>query len=152
MTPMFSARSALNAYRSVGVQSIVDSASPHQLIVMLFAGARAAIASARVQMQKGDVTAKCQSISKAMAIVDDGLKAILDVKVGGDLARNLYDLYGYMSTRLVQANANNDRAALDEVDALLQQIGSAWESLSAKGPAPQISEPTQRAANGYGAV
>lgn len=145
-------RTAMNAYRSVEVESILPSASPHDLIRMLFAGARAALASARLHLERGEIAAKCEAIAKAIAIVDGGLKASLDLKVGGELAKNLHDLYAYMSLRLVQANLKNDRAALDEVDKLLQQLGGAWESLASKQAAPEAAPPPRRAANSYGAV
>lgn len=131
---MFSAnaRTALNAYRNVGVESIAESASPHQLIVMLFNGARAAVAAAKLHLQRKEIAPKCKAISQAIAIIDGGLKASLDLKVGGELARNLSDLYAYMTQRLLEANLKNDRSALDEVGQLLEQLGSAWETIAAK--------------------
>ena len=37
--------SGLNAYRNVGVESMASTADPHKLVLMLFNGARAAIAA-----------------------------------------------------------------------------------------------------------
>ncbi len=147
-------RAAMNAYRSVGVESIVDSASPHKLVLMLFDGASAAVSSAGVHLRKRNIAAKCAAISKAIAIIDGGLKASLDLSVGGELAQNLSDLYAYMTQRLLQANLNNDPAALEEVSKLLQQLGSAWATL-AETPAPaQPSAPLQpgRSATFYGSI
>ncbi len=145
-------RTALNAYRSVGVESIVESATPHQLVVMLFRGARASVASARLHMERGEIAPKCEAIARAIAIIDGGLKASLDLNVGGELAKNLHDLYAYMSLRLVHANLKNDRAALDDVDGLLQQIGSAWESLEKQQSAGEAIVPPRRTASSYGSV
>ena len=125
-------RTAKDAYRGVGVGSVVDSATPHQLIRMLFAGASAAVAAAKGHMERGEIGPKCEAISKAIDIIDGGLKVSLDLKVGGKMAQNLYDLYVYMTQRLVVANVKNDAAALDEVAKLLQQIGGAWEAIAAK--------------------
>ena len=152
--------SASNAYHSVGVESLANSGNPHQLVVMLFNGARAAIAVARGHLQRKEVEAKGAAISKAIAIIDGGLKASLDLKVGGEMAQNLADLYDYMARRLLQANLNNDAKALDEVAQLLQQLGGAWESISGKPadaaraapvrtapapvPAPAAAAPTVR--------
>lgn len=155
---MFSAnpRSATNAYRSVGVESIVDSASPHRLALMLFDGARAAVASASARLRDRNVAAKCEAISKAIAIIDGGLKASLDLNVGGDLAKNLSDLYAYMTRRLLHANLNNDPAALDEVSKLLEQLGSAWATLAATRTAaaaqPDTPPRPRGAAASYGSV
>ncbi len=160
-----SSRTAMNAYRSVGVESIIESASPQRLVQMLFDGARAAVAAASLHMQRHDVAAKCQAISQAIAIIVGGLKASLDLNVGGKLAQNLSDLYAYMTQRLLQANLKNDPAALDEVSTLLEQIGSAWESIGtnpAPAPAlraappqssqaPVVSMQSRRLASAYGA-
>jgi flagellar protein FliS len=126
---------AVNAYHSVGVESLANAADPHQLVVMLFNGARAAIAVARGHMQRKEVERKGKAISHAISIIDGGLKASLDLKVGGEMAQNLADLYDYMARRLLQANLKNDAKALDEVAQLLEQLGGAWESIGAK-PAP----------------
>lgn len=147
-------RTALNAYRNVGIESIVGSATPHQLVVMLFAGARAAVASAHAHMDRGNIAAKCEAISKAIAIIDGGLKASLDLSVGGQLAQNLSDLYVYMTQRLLQANASNDRGALHEVAQLLQQLGGAWESLATRSVETKAAAAPKppRVATSYGSV
>ena len=123
---------AVNAYHSVGVESLANSGNPHQLVVMLFNGARAAVAAARGHLQRQDIPAKGAAISKAIDIIDGGLKASLDLNVGGEMAQNLSDLYIYMGQRLLQANIKNDAKALDEVAQLLQQLGGAWESIGAE--------------------
>ena len=154
---MFAAnpRTAMNAYRSVGVESIVGSASPHKLVLMLFDGALAAVASAVAHLRDRNIPAKCESIAKAMAIIDGGLKASLDLSVGGELAKNLSDLYAYMTQRLLHANLKNDPAALEEVAKLLEQLGSAWATLAAKPAAAQtpdaLSRPRAVAAS-YGSI
>ena len=140
---MFSAnsRAALSTYRNVGVESIVESASPPRLVLMLFDGARAAVASAIANLRNGNVPAKCQAISKAMAIIDGGLNGSLDLNVGGELAKDLSGLYDYMTRRLLQANLNNDLAALEEVAKLLEELGSAWEILAGTPVAPVTRSP-----------
>jgi flagellar protein FliS len=130
---MYSANSnaAMNAYRQVGVVSIASVAAPHQLVLMLFDGARAAVAAAKGHLQRKEIAPKCAAISKAIAIIDGGLKASLDLSVGGELAGNLSDLYAYMGQRLLQANVRNDAKALDEVALLLDQLGGAWQAVAA---------------------
>ncbi len=137
--------SASNAYHSVGVESLANSGNPHQLVVMLFNGARAAVAVATGHLQRNEVAAKGAAIGKAIAIIDGGLKASLDLSVGGEIAKNLSDLYVYMGQRLLLANLNNDAKALDEVALLLEQLGSAWESIAGESApsAPSVrSAPT----------
>src|SRR5262245_29473943 len=116
------ARRAVDTYAEVGVETGVASADPHKLILMLFDGALAAISAARLAMTQGDVAAKTAAITKAIAIVDGGLKASLDVKAGGELAERLSALYEYMLTRLLLANLRNERSTLDEVTRLLGEL------------------------------
>ena len=148
----------MNAYRNVGVESIVESASPTQLVLMLYEGAIAALASAQQHMLQKNIAAKGEAISKAITIIESGLRASLDLSVGGALAQNLSELYQYMGRRLLYANHKNDSAALDEVRQLLQQLRSAWETLDANTAAtaaaakPTAPPQPNRAATPYGRI
>jgi len=150
---MFSANSGrgLNHYRNVGVDTLATTAAPHQLVLMLFDGARAAIAQAKGQIERREIEAKGKSISQAISIIDGGLKASLDLKVGGELAQNLSDLYVYMGQRLFHANLKNDSAALDEVATLLEQLGEAWRSIAAKQAPAAGAAPVRKPPQTYSA-
>lgn len=117
------------AYARVGVESGVMSASPHQLIVLLFDGAIAAVRAARLQMQAGNVSEKGRLISKALDIVNNGLAAALDAERGGEIAERLASLYDYIARLLLSANIHNDEQSLDEAEGLLNDIASAWREI-----------------------
>lgn len=123
------------AYSKVGIETGVDAADPHKLVLMLFDGAMLAVASASLHMQRNETAKKGEAISKAINIVMNGLKASLDMGAGGDLAMKLAALYDYMGNRLLHGNANNQPAALDEVSHLLAELKGAWEQIGddAKG-------------------
>lgn len=141
-----SMRSGANAYAKVGIETGVVAASPHKLIVMLFDGALAAVATALQHMSTGNIAGKGQAISKAISIIDSGLRASLDRKAGGEIAVNLDGLYEYMSNRLMLANLNNQPELLEEVQRLLQDLRSAWEAIApAAQPAAQPQQPAQDA-------
>lgn len=131
----------VNAYNNVGIESSVISADPHKLISMLFQGALLAIANAKNNIMRNDIAAKGAAISKALAIIDEGLNASLDKSVGGELAQNLSSLYDYMCVRLITANINNDLDILDEVARLLTELKEGWESIR---PAA-VNEPVAQA-------
>lgn len=131
------------AYATVGVETGVAAASPHKLVVMLFEGAMAAIASAIAHLQAGDVAAKGQAISKAIMIIDNGLRASLDKKVGGEVALNLDALYEYMSNRLLLANLKNQQNVMEEVHQLLKGLKDAWEAIGDQPGAAQSAPPAQ---------
>lgn len=126
----------INAYKNVGLETSVMSADPHKLITMLFQGALLAISAAKYEMQNRRMEAKGKAISKAIAIIGEGLQASLDMKAGGDIAQNLFGLYSYMVKRLVEANLNNDAAILDEVTRLLAELQDAWNTIR-----PQVVQP-----------
>lgn len=123
------AKSGANAYAKVGVETGVAAASPHKLIVMLFDGALVSLATALQHMKAGDIPAKGQAISKAISIIDSGLRASLDQKAGGSIAISLDALYEYMSNRLVVANMTNSPEILEEVHGLLQDLKGAWVAI-----------------------
>jgi flagellar protein FliS len=126
-------RTGATAYARVGVETTAANASPHQLIAMLFDGVKTAIAMARHHMATGETVAKGNAISKAINIVENGLKAGLDAtaagEAGSDLVANLTALYDYVVQRLMQANLRNDSEALDEVDGLIENLASAWREI-----------------------
>lgn len=119
-----------NAYAKVGIETGVVAASPHKLIVMLFDGAIVAISNAVHHLGTGEVASKGQAISKAIAIIENGLRASLDKKAGGEIAVSLDSLYEYMTSRLLQANLENSVVMLTEVQNLLRDLKTSWEAIS----------------------
>lgn len=148
------ARSGANTYATVGIETGVVAANPHKLIVMLFDGAKTAIANAMQQMNNGETEAKGLAISQAIAIIDSGLRASLDKTAGGEIALSLDALYEYMSKRLLIANLNNDPAILEEVGSLLSQLREAWQAIdapvtTAPAPAPAVQDPIMPRINSF---
>ncbi|MBN8448062.1 MAG: flagellar export chaperone FliS [Candidatus Accumulibacter sp.] len=125
-----SARNAISAYQKVGVDAAIEVADPHRLILLLFAGAQAAIGNARAAMKQQQIAAKGEAISKAVDIISNGLKVSLDLEQGGEIAGQLDALYDYLVMRLLRANLDNDLSALEEVAGLLEEIHGAWREIS----------------------
>lgn len=128
------------AYAKVGVETNVLAASPHQLIVLLFDGAIAAVKKARLSLIAGDVQAKGAAVTHAVNIINDGLRASLDKESGGEIALNLDALYGYIVHQIMLGHNRNDVSLLDESSRLLMELGESWKSI-AKAP-QQIAAPT----------
>ena len=129
----------LEQYGKVAVGSEVEFASPHRLVQMLMEGALEKVAAAKGYMSRNEIAAKGEHVSWAISIIG-GLQGSLDLEAGGEIARNLDDLYDYMTRRLMEANINNDEAILDEVMSLLLEIKGAWDSMpeSVKKGEPQM--------------
>jgi len=126
---------AAQAYARIGLETGVAAASPQRLIVMLYDGALAALAEARAHIQAGRTAQKGRALGKAISIVDEGLKAALDVGQGGDIARSLMELYDYVGRRLLLANLRDDLALVDEATRLLTDLRGAWATLAERTPA-----------------
>ena len=122
-------RNAARAYASVGVHTGAMAASPHQLISMLFDGAMIAILKARQHMAAANVVQKGVAINHAVSIIDSGLRGALNLREGGELARNLDALYSYMTLRLTAAHRENDPAKLQEVYKLLADLKTTWDAI-----------------------
>jgi flagellar secretion chaperone FliS len=118
-----------NAYSSIHVETGIQAADPHQLVAMLLDGALTAIANAVSAIERRDIPAKCKAVSKAAAIIEEGLLDALDMGAGGQVAQTLHDLYSCVLLRLTQANVKNDAAMLRECSQLLSPVRDAWNSI-----------------------
>ncbi|EPL6455135.1 MULTISPECIES: flagellar export chaperone FliS [Providencia] len=124
-------RHAKHAYQQVDLESEITNATPYQLIQILFKGALSALKRGEIFMQQGKVAEKGKEISKAIDIIDTGLKQSLNYDAGGELAENLASLYEYMTMQLLRANLENNVAYVQEVYQLLSDIASAWQQIGA---------------------
>jgi flagellar protein FliS len=124
MTPSF-ARGA-EAYQ----QTLVQSRSPLELVVMLYDGAIRFVEQAAEAMDRRDMPAKAEAMSRSFAILAE-LQNTLNVRDGGEVARQLDALYAHMHDRLVDANVQRSSAPLREVLALLKPLRDAWSQVAA---------------------
>ena len=99
-------------------------------MALLFEGYMEALAQARGAMRNDQREAKGLALGRAVRIVEEGLRAGLDLQAGGSLARDLNDLDNYLSTRLTLANLRNDEAMLDECQRLVLPLQQAWTAIS----------------------
>ncbi len=131
---------AASAYQRINVETSMHTMDQHQLVSLLYQGALGAIASARGAMARGDVLGKCNAISKAIRIIEEGLNTGLDHIDGGELAQNLGALYDYCVRRLTLANARNDDAILQEVQRLIEPVAQAWLEMKGASSASTAAE------------
>ncbi|MDQ7743597.1 flagellar export chaperone FliS [Hydrogenophaga pseudoflava] len=126
---------AASAYKRVAVETSVQGADPHTLVGLLFDALLQSIAEARGAMVRGDTVTKGAALGKAVRILEEGLKAGLNLREGGEVAANLRDLYNYSTLRLTQANLRNDPKALEEVSKLIEPVAQSWKLIGGPGPA-----------------
>ncbi|MEO5821996.1 MAG: flagellar export chaperone FliS [Vicinamibacteraceae bacterium] len=110
-------------------QTHVQSRSPLELVVMLYDGALRFCDQAATAMDAGDMTTKAMAMSRAFAILAE-LQNTLNVKDGGELARQLDALYAHMHDRLVDANIQRSSAPIRDVMKLLTPLRDAWSQVA----------------------
>lgn len=136
-----SPKRGVDAYATVGLETGVAAASPHKLVVMLYDGVIVALLSAINNIKSSNVAAKGAALSKAVTIINNGLRASLDRKAGGEIAANLDALYDYMSRRLLEANVKSDATIVEEIHGLMSDLREAWVQIGEQQDAAESMPP-----------
>lgn len=103
----------------------IQTATPGQLILLLYEGAIKFNKLAKLSIEKKNIMDANKYILKVQDIISE-LMSSLDMKSGADIAENLYSLYDYMMSKLVDANLQKDIKSLDEVEELLEELRDSW--------------------------
>lgn len=105
-----------------------ETAGPAQLVLMLYDGALARIASAEEQLAqpRPDLLEVNRLLQRAQRIVTE-LLVTLDTDRGGAIAEQLADLYGYCNRELIEANLRKDAEPLASVREVLTGLRDAWD-------------------------
>jgi flagellar protein FliS len=113
-------------------QIATQTASPGQLVLMLFEGALGALERARAGFDCEDpaesITAVHNNIQRAQDIVRE-LNNSLNMEQGGECAATLRRLYDYFERRLWESNLKKDRSGLQEVGRHLTVLRDAWAAM-----------------------
>jgi flagellar protein FliS len=115
-------------YANSYLETEVLAATRVELVRILYRSALEAVALARRHLAAGAIRERSRQITKAWEILAE-LTRSLDHMQGGELSRSLGDLYAYMQSRLIEANAEQRDAPLAEVEGLLKTLAEAWNML-----------------------
>ena len=120
------------AYRA----NSVLTASPGQLVLMLYDGALRSLALTREAFGRpaDDMTRIAvinQQLIKAQAIITE-LQGTLNHQAGGEFSRQMESLYEYYNRRLVEANLRKRVEPVIEVERLLTEVRNAWSEMLGK--------------------
>jgi flagellar protein FliS len=121
-------RGSLQAYKKVSVDSQLSAASPHKIVQMLMAGAIERLIQGKAAMIQGNIPVKGERLGKALDIIIS-LRGCLSMEDGGDVAKNLDQLYEFMISQITMANHKNDPQPLDDVIDIIREIKSAWDQI-----------------------
>ena len=110
----------------------VNTASPGNLVLMLFDGALRFISVALLGFQNEDIAKKNEDIHnnllKTQRILRE-LQCSLDMKAGGEFSQRMYALYDFMIEELRKANMAKEPAPIQTVERLLGEIRDAWAQM-----------------------
>ncbi len=138
---MFSSHNSRSssAYKRISVETSMHTVDKHQIVSLLFEGLLESLGEARGALARKEIANKCNAVSKALRILQEGLTSGLDKVDGGELASNLESLYDYCANRLILANARNDDAIFQEVQRLIEPVAQAWKGMIQTPATPQAS-------------
>ena len=109
-------------------ESAVLTATPGQLVVMLYDGIRRFLFQATVAMREGNIESCNNRLQRAEAIIDE-LNATLDMSAG-EVSENLRSLYVFSRGHLMQARIKRSPEMIEEVSKLLDTVGDAWREIA----------------------
>lgn len=139
------------AYMSQYFENQVNTASPEQLLIMLYNGAIRFVGEAEEAMASKKIAYRGERISKVIAILSE-LSATLDHESGGEIAANLESLYDYMIRTLLAANIQDDASKLVEVREMLSGMRDTWLDAIDKVRSEQAAEVSESVAKKYEAA
>ena len=112
-------------------RNAVLTASPEKLITMLYDGAIKNLEKSRAGLSNS-ATARSpevgQALSKAMGILGE-LRASLDHAAGGDISRNLDQLYEFSLDQLSQANLKRTPDGVVNALEVLRTLKEGWDGI-----------------------
>ena len=134
------AQDCARAYRA----NSVLTASPGQLVLLLYDGALNALAIAREAFARPATDFRRletinRQLAKARSIITE-LQGRLDFQAGPEFAEIMHRLYDYYNRRLLEANLRKDVAPVVEVENLLTQIRNSWAEMLQKRTS-EVEEP-----------
>lgn len=115
--------------------SRVETASPVELVVMLYQGVIRFTQRGILAVEQRDIAKAHESFVRAQAIVVE-LSSHLDREAGGQIAQNLSALYDFAYRQLIEANCKKSVRPAEEVIAVFRELLPAWQTL-AEGAARQ---------------
>ncbi|ODT01330.1 MAG: flagellar export chaperone FliS [Gemmatimonadetes bacterium SCN 70-22] len=109
----------------------VLSATPQQLVVIVYDHLLACLKRARLAIERGEVETRTAQLGRAKDAIAE-LVATLDRERGGEIARRLSGLYAFFLNELTDVGMHPDANRLSRVLDLVAELRDAW-ALAAEG-------------------
>jgi flagellar secretion chaperone FliS len=111
-------------------QQSILTATPGQLVVMLYDGCLRFLQQGALSMRDGNVAEAGSRLSRAEAIVEE-LLSTLDMEQGGVIASRLQGIYVFCVRHLMEARLERDAEKIDKVAELLCELRDSWVQVAA---------------------
>ncbi|MES1227858.1 MAG: flagellar export chaperone FliS [Armatimonadota bacterium] len=118
-------------------KAAVSTASPLQLVIMLYDGALRFMQQGKAAMASGDLQEHNDKLQKAQKIIAE-LTSCLDMDQGGEIAQNLFALYDFAYNRLVTANVEDRPDCIDQAMKVLSELRESWVQVEGQQRAEEI--------------
>lgn len=107
----------------------IETASPKQLVVLLYEGAIKFIRLAELAVEKEDLNKVNTNLIKAQDIVTELMVSLNHQDGHNAIASELQSLYSFILTQLIQANLHKDQKKMSETRHLMSELLEAWASI-----------------------
>ncbi|GAV19094.1 flagellar protein FliS [Mariprofundus micogutta] len=120
----------------------IEGAGPLGLILLTYDALYKSLGRAKLSIENSDYYSEAEHTGRALEAVIE-LTTSLNMDAGGEVARNLANLYSYMTTRLTENMCQQSTDGIDEVMQLVATLREGWESLNQNQQKKSVSQPSQ---------
>ncbi|WP_027108790.1 flagellar export chaperone FliS [Lacticigenium naphthae] len=113
---------------SVYKENQVTTASPKQLVILLYQAAVKNMRLAELAIDSKENDKVNKHLIKAQDIIQE-LASTLNFEQGGEVAQNLADLYAYLLPQLIQANIKKDKEKIEQCRKIMNELLEAWNAI-----------------------
>lgn len=106
----------------------VMQASPKRLIELLLEGCIKNLKLAVIAIDKEDVNLAHNKLVRAQDIISE-LRYSINEEVGGEVAQQFIQLYEYINNQLVLANLKKDKAVVEKIEGMVEELLTTWKQL-----------------------
>ena len=121
-------RAALSQYTNVDIETKTQIQDSHQLITLLFEKGCSLLRQSQESLKQEDFEGFSKTTDHAMQIVI-GLRGVLDLDKGGDLAKQLYETYTSIAASLFKAVGNRDLVSIEKLYLAMSELKEGWQTV-----------------------
>jgi flagellar protein FliS len=113
------------AYIESQIENSVSMAEPSELVVMVYERILEHAENARLALLAGQDPE--EPVSKILDLIEMGLRSCLNHEVGGEISRNLENLYNWGASQLLRARLNRDPELVEDFQRVFSTLAEAWK-------------------------